>query len=193
MPHTVYHPGQILAGYDGEEFCPHCDDYIPYTIDPDDLDDLEVTCPVCGNSMMLCSSCPYTSSCDWDEKTGCRMDTPHMLGKNRQQSAELPVPPTIYYDTAEFTDDQLEQIDRIEAAMQEFLDVLLRKPAYLRRTKLESRSGADVDSAFILELADSIAGTMAERGFNVFFPTHTFTENREWVSETYNDDQKMEE
>ena len=73
MAHIIYDPRKpITEHYDIEEYCAHCDDYIPVTIDENCLDCLETTCPVCGHTLMLCSSCSDLICCDWTEGIGCR-------------------------------------------------------------------------------------------------------------------------
>ena len=76
VPHTVFYPGQVLAGYDVEEYCPYCEDCIPIKVDYDALDDLEVECPVCHSILMICAMCDV-STCDWREGSGCHMDAAH--------------------------------------------------------------------------------------------------------------------
>lgn len=74
--------------YDLEEYCPHCDNYIPLTYDEDDLGQgvcLETVCPICGEKLMICTLCEHCSSgdvyerddCDWCKEHGCHRDRAH--------------------------------------------------------------------------------------------------------------------
>ena len=47
------------------ETCPNCDKEIGVLWDVEE-DGYEVYCPTCGKKMMLCSMCPNSSKCDWD-------------------------------------------------------------------------------------------------------------------------------
>ena len=95
---------------------------------------------------------------------------------------------TVRYGVSEFTDDQLAQISAIEDAVTALVDILVRKPDYLYGTDLTETTAQDIGSAAMLELADSVASGLADMGFNVYFPTHTFTKESEWVSDTFNND-----
>ena len=70
MSHRIYiEPPD--SKYDGEEYCPFCDDVFPFYFDYEQKD-LEVTCPGCGRKMMLCSMCD--EGCNWTSEHGCKMD-----------------------------------------------------------------------------------------------------------------------
>lgn len=76
MAHMIVTPnGCKTKPYDVEEYCPHCDDYVCIRIDRalQRHSDLEVTCPVCHHRLMICSACPNPDACDWNDKTGCRI------------------------------------------------------------------------------------------------------------------------
>ena len=77
--HNTFKPGEQPDDYNFEEGCPHCDSMIPVQID-NDCFCYEVVCPVCGESMMLCTLCMWDQEetgedapgdCDWTEKHGC--------------------------------------------------------------------------------------------------------------------------
>lgn len=66
------------TGYNFEEMCPHCGNWIAIVIDDADFEHYEVTCPVCGERMMLCTLCHWDQSdanepdrCDWCKEKGC--------------------------------------------------------------------------------------------------------------------------
>ena len=63
------------APYDLEELCPHCDQFVAVRVDRG-CPHLEITCPYCGNKMMICADCD-TNRCNWSENGGCRMDQKH--------------------------------------------------------------------------------------------------------------------
>ncbi len=72
--HKVYKPGEAPAGYNFEEYCPRCDQYIPVVVDDDEFTGYDQVCPVCGKRLMLCTLCHDDNGdvCDWTEKHGCR-------------------------------------------------------------------------------------------------------------------------
>lgn len=78
--HTVFAPGKAPENYNFEETCPHCDSCVPVLIDEQKHTCYEVTCPVCGQKMMLCTLClwdnedsndPLPDNCDWSPVNGC--------------------------------------------------------------------------------------------------------------------------
>lgn len=70
--HKVYFPGNFPTNYDIEEYCPHCDNYIPVMIDQQDFQNYESKCPVCGERLMLCTLChDDNGACDWTQENGC--------------------------------------------------------------------------------------------------------------------------
>ena len=72
MAHIVHDPKiQGITDYDVEEYCPFCDDYIPVKVDENDIHGLEIVCPKCKHTLMLCAACPNPELCDWTEKNGC--------------------------------------------------------------------------------------------------------------------------
>lgn len=79
--HKVYHPSHFFYSNDVEEPCPHCGSYIPVQMDKDSMDDLEISCPVCYQKMMICTMCDR-SPCDWSKTGGCKMDHAHARKEN---------------------------------------------------------------------------------------------------------------
>lgn len=76
--HTVFTPGKAPENYNFEEYCPHCDSCVPVLIDEQEHTCYEVTCPVCGQKLMLCTLCNWDSEetdrphfCDWSPANGC--------------------------------------------------------------------------------------------------------------------------
>lgn len=70
--HKGYRPNEAPRDYNYEEFCTHCDSDIEIVIDNADYTHYEITCPVCGNKMMLCTLCRWDQEdegkspiCDW--------------------------------------------------------------------------------------------------------------------------------
>lgn len=61
-----------LKGYDIEEMCPYCDECVGVKLDPRDKS-YSVTCPHCGENVMLCTIChdDFGDVCDWSEGNGC--------------------------------------------------------------------------------------------------------------------------
>lgn len=53
-----------------DEMCPHCDTEVTITWDIS-TQGYEITCPVCGKNLMLCSMCNTndSGSCDWNNET----------------------------------------------------------------------------------------------------------------------------
>ena len=78
--HKVFNPDSPPDDYNFEEGCPHCDSMIPVLLD-DECYEYEVTCPVCGKPMMLCTLCMWDQAdknsdtapgdCDWTKEHGC--------------------------------------------------------------------------------------------------------------------------
>jgi len=68
---SVLYIDGIVCDY--AEPCPECGREIPVLVDPDDYENYEVVCPVCGKQMMLCLLCQDDcyGKCDWCEETGC--------------------------------------------------------------------------------------------------------------------------
>lgn len=70
--HQVYEPIE----YNYEEECARCRSTIQIMIDFDDYEHYQVTCPVCGEQMMLCTLCRTHANeqkevwrqCDWKEE-----------------------------------------------------------------------------------------------------------------------------
>lgn len=72
--HRVFKPEEAPKDYNFEEICPHCDTPLPVVIDEDEEVEYEVTCPVCGNRIMLCTLCTWDGmpkECDWTKEDGC--------------------------------------------------------------------------------------------------------------------------
>ncbi len=71
--HRVLDPAEPITDYDYSETCPGCWNEIPVKIDPDEHDNYEAVCPVCGRKLMLCLICQddYYGMCDWCHETGC--------------------------------------------------------------------------------------------------------------------------
>ena len=76
--HKAYHPDQCPKDYNHDEYCPYCDSFIPIVIDEEEFANYELTCPVCGERLMLCSLCHWDMEeeenphdCDWCEAHGC--------------------------------------------------------------------------------------------------------------------------
>ena len=70
--HT-YKPGEVKPDdYDFEEYCPHCDSFIP--VRTYSTDEYETVCPVCGKRLMLCTLCRdvFGDTCDWNDKNDCK-------------------------------------------------------------------------------------------------------------------------
>lgn len=61
--HKAYKPGKCPSEYNYEETCPHCDSPIPIVIDNGCFEYM-MSCPVCGNRLMLCTLCR------WDQEDG---------------------------------------------------------------------------------------------------------------------------
>ena len=61
-----------LKGCDIEEMCPYCGEYVGVKLDPRDKS-YSVTCPDCGEKVMLCTAChdDFGGVCDWSEENGC--------------------------------------------------------------------------------------------------------------------------
>lgn len=72
MPHIVYHPDKPVGAFNVEEYCPFCDTDIPILFDMDDREVLKTTCPVCHQTLMICTMCPHRSECNYHDETGCR-------------------------------------------------------------------------------------------------------------------------
>ena len=73
----IYKPGEAPDGYSIEEYCPWCDSCIPIKLEyPEDEKgkiSYHQTCPVCGEDLMLCTTCnDDRNSCDWDLLDGCK-------------------------------------------------------------------------------------------------------------------------
>lgn len=75
--HKAYKPGEAPEHYNFEEYCPHCNNEIPIVID-DAVFRYKMTCPVCGEKLMLCTLCHWDNSdaglpdrCDWSYEHGC--------------------------------------------------------------------------------------------------------------------------
>lgn len=79
--HAVFHPDHFFYSHDVEEPCPHCGEHIPVRMDKDSMDDLEISCPVCYQKMMICTMCDR-SPCDWSRHGGCKMDHDHARKEN---------------------------------------------------------------------------------------------------------------
>lgn len=76
--HKPYIDPPPTTGYNFEEMCPHCGEWIAIAIDYEDMEHYEITCPICGEKMMLCTLCHWDQSdanepdhCDWCKETGC--------------------------------------------------------------------------------------------------------------------------
>lgn len=52
------------------EMCPHCNYEVSLNWDHE-KDGLQIFCPYCGETIMLCSMCDRENGCDWSEE-GCR-------------------------------------------------------------------------------------------------------------------------
>lgn len=60
---------------DIEEQCPHCDSVVGVIVDPNDRS-MSVVCPVCHNTMMLCTMCrDLWDNCNWKTGEGCRYNS----------------------------------------------------------------------------------------------------------------------
>lgn len=78
--HKVFKPGETPKDYNFEEMCPECGNYIPVLVDNDEAICYQVSCPVCGYEMMLCTLCRWDQEeeegftdhkCDWSQERGC--------------------------------------------------------------------------------------------------------------------------
>ena len=76
--HKIFKPSDRLEDYNFEETCPHCDSACPVIID-DSCYKYQVSCPVCGEKIMLCTLCMWAQNpdgnspgdCDWTKEHGC--------------------------------------------------------------------------------------------------------------------------
>lgn len=57
--HQIYKEVPKGITYNFDEACPHCDKYICVVIDNNDFTHYTVTCPYCGEKMMLCTLCRW--------------------------------------------------------------------------------------------------------------------------------------
>lgn len=74
MPHIIYHPDRPdnpVGAFNMEEYCPFCDSDIPVLFDMDEPENLIAECPVCGETLMLCTMCPRRRECNYTDATGC--------------------------------------------------------------------------------------------------------------------------
>lgn len=72
--HQIYKEVPKGITYNFDEACPHCDEYVCVVIDNNDFTHYTVTCPHCGEKMMLCTLCHWDF---WAESSDC----PCYLGK----------------------------------------------------------------------------------------------------------------
>ena len=91
----------------------------------------------------------------------------------------------------DFSADQLEQLDRIEEAVANLLEVLLVKPEYLRDA-YEAVDREVVEQFHHLEIADIVAQHLSSDNRTVYFPIHVerylFSSGEQladFVSDTY--------
>ena len=86
--HIAIHPMNMAKEYNYEEYCPHCDCFIPIVIDNAEWGRYDLTCPVCGEQLMLCVLCRWDQEnnnggeCDYREGMCFRRD------RNGNRSAE---------------------------------------------------------------------------------------------------------
>lgn len=64
---AVFHPCNYPKEYNFEEYCLWCDNFIPVVVDQDDYQHYKFECPVCGETLMLCTLCRD----DQKELNGC--------------------------------------------------------------------------------------------------------------------------
>lgn len=76
--HKFFHPDYPPEHFDYDEPCDNCSASIPIVIDWNEQTCYEITCPVCGHKMMLCSLCHWDDEnsddpvgCDWSPANGC--------------------------------------------------------------------------------------------------------------------------
>ncbi len=69
--HKAYKPSDAPEGYNFEEYCPHCDNSIPIVIDNDETARYDLSCPVCGKPLMLCTLCMWDQQEDGNSPGDC--------------------------------------------------------------------------------------------------------------------------
>jgi len=144
--HTVYTPGTVPGNYNFEEPCPHCDSYVPVLIDEQEHTCYEVTCPVCGQKLMLCTLCHWDDEesddpkgCDWSPCNGCCRKLPIIKPKLKEYEV--------------FVNLYASFVDTVKATSQEEANNIVREKFANMTKEYESvvRSNADLFETMIEE------------------------------------------
>ena len=106
----------------------------------------------------------------------------------------------VRFFTDTFTDEQLDQIEKVHNAVANLLVTLLVKPDYLKDENLTGCRLNQLENIHLSEIADLVCDhILLNKGYsgNIFYPTHFEGDNKyhhaEYVSDCFNEDEYHDE